>query len=41
MPTERALRFANAAAAISVMRIGAQASIPSRKEVNEFISTRF
>jgi ribokinase len=40
-PMERALRFANAAAAISVTRIGAQASIPSRKEVNEFISTRF
>ena len=41
MPMERALRFANAAAAISVTRVGAQASIPSRKEVNEFISTRF
>lgn len=32
-----ALRFANAAAAISVTRIGAQASIPSRSEVDEFL----
>ncbi len=40
MPLERALRFANAAAAISVTRVGAQASIPSRKEVDEFQSTR-
>jgi ribokinase len=35
---EAALRFANAAAAISVTRIGAQSSIPSRAEVDEFIS---
>lgn len=34
-PLERALRFANAAAAISVTREGAQASIPSRAEVDE------
>ncbi len=33
-PLERALRFANAAAAISVTRCGAQASAPSRREVD-------
>lgn len=33
-----AARFANAAAAISVTRAGAQSSIPSRKEVDEFLS---
>lgn len=33
-----AARFANAAAAISVSRRGAQASMPSRAEVNEFLS---
>jgi ribokinase len=32
-----ALRFANAAAALSVTRIGAQASIPLRAEVDEFL----
>jgi len=31
-----ALRFANAAAAISVTRLGAQASVPTRREVDEF-----
>jgi ribokinase len=31
------LRFANAAAALSVTRIGAQASIPSRAEVDSFL----
>jgi ribokinase len=36
-PVEEALRFANAAAALSVTRLGAQASIPSRKEVDEFL----
>lgn len=36
---EDALRFANAAAAISVTRAGAQASIPSRSEVDKFLST--
>lgn len=37
---ETALRFANAAAAISVTRVGAQASAPSRKEVEEFLGAR-
>ena len=32
-----ALRFANAAAAISVTRVGAQASVPARAEVDEFL----
>lgn len=36
-PTEDALRFANAAAAISVTRLGAQASVPLREEVEEFL----
>lgn len=36
-PVVEALRFANAAAAISVTRAGAQASIPSRAEVAEFL----
>jgi ribokinase len=36
-PLESALRFANAAAALSVTRAGAQASIPSRAEVEEFV----
>jgi ribokinase len=34
-----ALRFANAAAALSVTRIGAQASIPSRAEVDTFLTS--
>jgi ribokinase len=34
---EEALRFANAAAAISVTRLGAQASIPARLEVEAFL----
>jgi ribokinase len=38
MPLEAALRFANAAAALSVTRPGAQASAPSRKEVDAFLS---
>jgi ribokinase len=33
-----ALRFANAAAAISVTRLGAQASVPSRAEVEELLA---
>jgi ribokinase len=37
-PIAEALRFANAAAAISVTRIGAQASVPSRADVDEFLS---
>jgi len=37
-PVARALRFANAAAAISVTRVGAQASAPSRAEVDRFLS---
>jgi ribokinase len=35
-----ALRFANAAAAISVTRAGAQASIPTRGEVEDFLAAR-
>ncbi len=40
LPIEDALRFANAAAALSVTRLGAQASIPSRAEVAEFLATQ-
>ncbi len=40
-PVEDALRFANGAAAISVTRLGAQASVPSRAEVEEFLQRRF
>jgi ribokinase len=36
-PIAEALRFANAAAAISVTRMGAQASVPSRAEVDQFL----
>ncbi|HKW98657.1 MAG TPA: ribokinase [Bryobacteraceae bacterium] len=36
-PLPHALRFANAAAAISVTRLGAQASAPSRREVDAFL----
>jgi ribokinase len=36
-PLDHALRFANAAAAISVTRLGAQASAPSRSEVDAFL----
>jgi ribokinase len=36
-PLERALRFANAAAAICVTRAGAQTSAPSRSEVDRFL----
>lgn len=38
-PIPHALRFANAAAAISVTRLGAQASAPSRTEVDAFLAT--
>ena len=37
-PIAEALRFANAAAAISVTRAGAQSSIPSRSEVDALIN---
>lgn len=36
MPLERAIKFAHAAAAISVTRFGAQTSIPSRSETDVF-----
>jgi ribokinase len=36
-PSAHALRFATAAAAISVTRLGAQASAPSRREVDAFL----
>jgi ribokinase len=35
-----ALRFAAAAAAISVTRVGAQSSVPSRSEVDDFLRSR-
>ncbi|HTT61122.1 MAG TPA: ribokinase [Bryobacteraceae bacterium] len=38
-PMERALLFANAAAAISVTRMGAQASAPARGEVERFLKS--
>jgi ribokinase len=34
------VRFANAAAALSVTRAGAQASAPHRREIEDFLSTR-
>ena len=40
MALQAALRFANAAAAISVTRLGAQSSAPSRDEVEAFLSER-
>ncbi|KAB2642194.1 MAG: ribokinase [Verrucomicrobia bacterium] len=36
-PLEAAVRFANAAAAISVTRLGAQPSAPTRKEIEKFL----
>ncbi|HZU24607.1 MAG TPA: ribokinase [Bryobacteraceae bacterium] len=39
-PIVEALRFANAAAALSVTRVGAQASVPSRAEVDRFLATQ-
>ena len=39
MPIQSALRFANAAAALSVTRLGAQASQPTRAEVDRFLAT--
>lgn len=38
MPAEQAIPFANAAAAISVTRLGAQASAPTRAEVDTFLA---
>jgi len=38
-PLATALRFANAAAALSVTRLGAQASAPARDEVESFLAT--
>jgi ribokinase len=38
LPMGRALRFANAAAALSTTRMGAQASIPSRAEVDALLA---
>ncbi|MGF1685149.1 ribokinase [Photobacterium japonica] len=38
MPLESAIKFAHAAAAISVTRFGAQTSIPRREEVEEFLA---
>ena len=37
-PIEQAIPFANASAAISVTRLGAQASAPSRAEVDELLA---
>ena len=34
----RAVRFANAAAAISVTRMGAQLSAPTRREIDRFVN---
>ena len=34
---EEAVRFANAAAALSVTRMGAQSSVPARMEIEEFL----
>lgn len=38
-PLEQAVRFASAAAAICVTRLGAQPSIPSRQEIEQFLPT--
>lgn len=38
MPLESAIKFAHAAAAISVTRFGAQTSIPTRAEVDAFLA---
>lgn len=41
MPLESAIKFAHAAAAISVTRFGAQTSIPTREEVETFLAEQF
>jgi ribokinase len=38
MPIGEAVQFAQAAAALSVTRRGAQPSLPSRQEVDQFLS---
>ena len=38
-PLEQAVRFANAAAAISVTRWGAQPSAPTRRAIEKFLRT--
>jgi ribokinase len=38
MEIHAAVRFAHAAAALSVTRLGAQPSIPSRAQIDEFLS---
>ena len=38
-PLKEAIAFANAAAAISVTRLGAQPSAPTRKEIDRFLET--
>jgi ribokinase len=37
-PLDRSVRFANAAAALSVMRIGAQPSVPLRREIQKLLA---
>lgn len=37
MPIDEAVQFANAAAALSVTKVGAQGGMPTRREVEEFI----
>lgn len=39
MPLRQAVRFANAAAALSVTRLGAQPSAPFRKEIEQLLAT--